>query len=91
MVVEPCCFLVSHLNARVAYVRQVPLCVILEIVGHGDPEGSLPTLQVVLVDDTYSTHTTLAIFILQCFGSGSALRKTARIHGKMRIRTVPEG
>jgi hypothetical protein len=41
---------VRYLNAGVPDVRQVPLCVILEIIGHRDPEGALPPLQIVLVD-----------------------------------------
>ncbi len=40
----------AYLNAGVPDVRQVPLCVILEIIGHRDPEGALPPLQIVLVD-----------------------------------------
>ncbi len=43
----------AYLNAGVPDVRQVPLCVILEIIGHRDPEGPLPPLQIVLVDHAY--------------------------------------
>ncbi len=43
----------AYLNSGVPDVRQVPFCVILEIIGHRDPEGALPPLQIVLVDHAY--------------------------------------